>query len=219
MESAERFVQLVNRRTAMARLDLLAALIGTSFDPAVEPGEVLNGLDRLSEMCGRSFPSVMESLFTSGRLRGNRDDYGDPRNSFLHQVIERGVGIPITLSVCAIEVGKRLGLQIDGIGLPGHFLVESGGMFGDPFNGTIHTADEVEQVWQRATGRSEPLDRRLLVPAHTRSILLRILNNLKQTLVAMDDPQPLRVLAQLRSAFPELANEAHEHARWLRHWN
>ena len=64
-----------------------------------------------------------------------------------------------------------------------------------------------------------PLDRRLVQPTHTRSILLRMLNNLKNTLVAMDEPGPLGTLAKLRGAFPELANERAEHARWLRHWN
>ena len=59
----------------------------------------------------------------------------------------------------------------------------------------------------------------LLVPTHPRSILLRMLNNLKATLVAMDDPVPLRVLSRLRGAFPELAAEQKEHARWVRHWN
>jgi hypothetical protein len=77
----------------------------------------------------------------------------------------------------------------------------------------------LEPAWQRITGLHEPLDQRLLRPVSSRSILLRMLNNLKNTFVAMDDPVPLKVLATLRGAFPELEHERAEYARWLRHWN
>lgn len=198
----------------------MAALIGVSFDPSGDVGRVLIDLDGLAERCRPTFASILAELFESGRLRGNTTDYGDPRNSYLHQVLQRGVGIPITLSVCAIEVGRRLGVEVQGIGLPGHFLVASGDTFADPFHGgrTFH-ADEVEHEWRRITGIKHPLDRRMLQPVGTRSILLRMLNNLKNTFVAMDDPGPLATLATLRGAFPELADEKAEYARWLRHWN
>ena len=220
MESADRFIQLVNRPAAEAHLDLMAALIGAAFEPSADPPSVVLGLDRLAEECAPNFESVMSTLFASGRLRGNLGDYGDPRNSYLHQVLQRGIGIPITLSVCAIEVGRRLDLDIKGVGLPGHFLVVCDGRYGDPFHsGKVLEYDEVEPAWRRSTGLRDPFDPRLLHPTSSRSILLRILNNLKATLVAMDDPVPLRVLARLRGAFPELASEQKEHARWVRHWN
>jgi hypothetical protein len=69
------------------------------------------------------------------------------------------------------------------------------------------------------TGLQDRLEPRMLAPVPQRGILLRMLNNLKATFVAMDDPVPLRTLAVLRSAFPELAQERAEYARWLRHWN
>ena len=119
-----------------------------------------------------------------------------------------------------MEVGRRLDVPIEGIGLPGHFLVRCNNELADPFHGgQRYSADELEPAWQRITGMTVPLDRRLVQPTHTRSILLRMLNNLKNTLVAMDEPGPLGTLAKLRGAFPELANERAEHARWLRHWN
>lgn len=220
MESADRFVQLVNRAASATHLDLMAALIGTSFEPGADPAGVILGLDQLADQCAPRFDSIMRTLFGSGRLRGNREDYGDPRNSYLHSVLDRGLGIPITLAVCAIEVGRRLDVDVRGVGLPGHFMVVCGDQYGDPFNGgQIHAEDEVEAVWRRYTGLRDPFQARYLQPAHSRSILLRMLNNLKQTLVAMDDPVPLRVLARLRGAFPELAGEEKEHARWVRHWN
>ncbi|MBI4936235.1 MAG: hypothetical protein HY828_20350 [Actinobacteria bacterium] len=219
MDPADRFVELVARPASESHLDLMAALIGASFDPSADVGSVVLGLDRLAEGCEASFPSVL-SIFGDGRLRGNTADYGDPRNSYLHEVLHRQVGIPITLSVCAIEVGRRLGVAVHGIGLPGHFLVECDGLYADPFHGgRTYTAEELEPAWQRITGLHEPLDRRLVRPVSSRSILLRMLNNLKNTFVAMDDPIPLRVLASLRGAFPELEHERAEYARWLRHWN
>jgi len=220
MESAERFVELVNGPTSHTNLDVMAALIGAAFDPVVDVDRVVLELDRLAEECTASFDSILETLFGSGRLRGNSADYGDPRNSYLHRVIERGLGIPITLSVCAIEVGRRVGVPIQGVGLPGHFLVVCEGEYADPFHGGgRYASDDLEPAWRRITGMTTSLDRRLVQPTHTRSILLRMLNNLKNTMVALDEPRELRVLAKLRSAFPELAHERGEYDRWLRHWN
>ena len=219
MDPADRFAALVNRPLSADHLDLMAGLIGCAFEPDAEVSEVVVGLDRLAEGCAPSFDGVM-GLFAHGPLQGNKADYGDPRNSYMHQVIRRGLGIPITLSICAMEVGRRKGVEVRGVGLPGHFLVRSGDTFGDPFHGgRQYSLDEVEPAWHTMTGIREPLDPRLLDSALERSILLRILNNLKNTFVSMDDPVPLRVLARLRGAFPELAHEQTEYARWLRHWN
>jgi regulator of sirC expression with transglutaminase-like and TPR domain len=135
-------------------------------------------------------------------------------------VLHRGLGIPITLSICAVELGRRVGVEIHPIGLPGHFLVECDGVFADPFHlGRRYAAEDLEPAWRRMTGLRDPLDPRLLQPVSRRGVLLRMLNNLKATFVAMDDPVPLRTLATLRGAFPELAHERAEYARWLRHWN
>jgi len=219
MDPTDRFVALVNRPAAVAHLDILAGLIGVCFEPSADVGDVVLGLDHLAEGCSPTFDSVLD-LFRHGPLQANAADYGDPRNSYLHQVLHRGLGIPITLSVCAMEVGRRLGVPIRGIGLPGHFLVECEGVYADPFHaGRTYAADELEPAWRVITGVREPLDRRLLHPVVERAILLRMLNNLKNTFVAMDDPVPLRTLAKLRSSFPELVHERGEYARWLRHWN
>lgn len=220
MDPAGRFVELVNQPAPHANLDAMAALIGASFDQTANVDAVLLALDQLAAECSPTFDSILATLFESGRLRGNSSDYGDPRNSYLHRVLERGVGIPITLSVCAIEVGRRLGVPIAGVGLPGHFLVVCDGEYADPFHGgDRYTPDDLEPAWRRITGMATGFDRRLVQPTHTRSILLRMLNNLKNTMVAIDDPLQLQVLAKLREAFPELASEQSEHARWLRHWN
>lgn len=220
MDPAERFAELLQHPSHAARLDLAAGLIGAAFDPTADVGKVVVDLDHLAAHCRPTFQSILDELFASGRLRGNTADYGDPRNSYLHCVLHRGLGIPITLSVCAMEVGRRLGVPVEGVGLPGHFLVLCEGEYADPYHGgRRYPADQLEERWRRITGIQQPLDPRFLQPVFTRSIVLRMLNNLKNTFVAMDDPEPLRVLARLRSAFPELAHERPEYARWLRHWN
>lgn len=222
MESADRFVEVVQHPSPGVTLDVAVALIGASFEQAGVDhdlvAEAVAGLDQLAAECDPTFESVLR-LFQH-HLTGNTVDYGDPRNSYLHQVLHRGTGIPISLSVCAMEVGRRLGLTVHGIGLPGHFLVECDGVYADPFHlGRMIPADELEPAWQRMTGIHDRLDPRLLSPVPQRGILLRMLNNLKNTFVAMDEPGPLQTLAKLRSAFPELAHERAEYARWLRHWN
>ncbi|MFZ4718495.1 MAG: transglutaminase family protein [Ilumatobacteraceae bacterium] len=222
MESADRFVEVVQHPSPAVTLDVAVALIGASFEQATADDDLVEaavaGLDQLATECEPTFESVLR-LFQH-HLTGNSVDYGDPRNSYLHEVLHRGTGIPITLSVCAMEVGRRLGLVVNGVGLPGHFLVECDGVYADPFHlGRLITADELEPAWQRMTGIRDRLDPRLLSPVPQRGILLRMLNNLKNTFVAMDEPAPLRTLAKLRSAFPELAHERAEYARWLRHWN
>jgi regulator of sirC expression with transglutaminase-like and TPR domain len=226
MDPADRFEEVTRGAAVAVELDEWAALIGAAFesrsgiDEVDLVGEVVMGLDRLADECGSDADSVMRRLFGQAGLRGNVHDYGDPRNSYLHQVLRRGSGIPISLSVVAIEVGRRVGVPIHGVGLPGHFVIACDGRFADPFHGPeLCGPDEIESVWQRATGMHQPLDPRLLGPVSSRSIIIRMLNNLKNTFVAMDDPVPLRTLARLREAFPELVAERAEHARWLRHWN
>ncbi len=223
----ERFATLLNRQ--VIPLDEAALAIAAEEYPDLDPGPTLRALDALATRVGAEVGDLrpplrvlqaMRTVLRAEGFHGNEKDYYDPRNSFLNEVLERRLGIPITLSVCAIEVGRRLEVPVRGIGLPGHFLVECEGRFADPFHlGRMYSREELEPAWRRLTGLTEPLDVRLLAPVSDRGIVLRMLNNLKNTFVAMDDPVPLRTLAALRSAFPELTHERAEYARWLRHWN
>ena len=139
MDPAVRFGELINGPHDEFSLDLAAALIGASFDPTVDTDAVLADLDGLAARCAPSFDSIIGTLFGTGMLQGNGREYADPRNSYLHEVLGRGLGIPITLSVVAIEVGRRLGVTVVGIGLPGHFVVgdHHSRHFADPFNGGV----------------------------------------------------------------------------------
>ena len=127
---------------------------------------------------------VREYLFAEQGFTGNRADYGDPRNSFLNDVLDRRLGIPITLSLLLIEVGRQLGLAIEGIGLPGHFVtgIRLGGeqILLDPFNGgALLTPDLCADLVARAVGRRVSLTEADFAPVTKRQILGRMLRNLK----------------------------------------
>jgi regulator of sirC expression with transglutaminase-like and TPR domain len=124
------------------------------------------------------------TTFLHGRseFRGNEADYYDPRNSFLNEVIDRRLGLPITLSILYIEVGARLGLNMRGIGLPGHFLVKlvPAGSYLDPYSGKadLDEADCMERV-RAIHGDTATVDPAMFEPQSNRQILTRLLTNLR----------------------------------------
>jgi regulator of sirC expression with transglutaminase-like and TPR domain len=222
MDPAERFASLINDPSSGASLGLLVALIGSAFDRRSETDDVLEELDELGTRFDPTFGAIMAGLFGSGLLRGSTADYGDPRNSFLHEVLGRRQGLPISLSVIAIEVGVRAGVPIVGVGLPGHFVVADvqSGRFADPFyGGQIYERDRISDAWRQITASRTPLDPAMLMPTPTRAIVLRVLNNLRATLEQRRDEARLPILARLRGAFPELRREGRDHQRWLSTWN
>jgi regulator of sirC expression with transglutaminase-like and TPR domain len=160
----------------LARLDALAARSG-----AVDAPDPRAALERL-----------LAFLFEEEGFRGNADDYYDPRNSCLNDVLERRLGIPITLSVLTIEVGRRVGIDVEGVGLPGHFIVSVslGGrpIFLDPFNrGAVVTPDRATELASRAVGRPLRLAEAHWAPCGKRQILVRMLRNLKTIYVGRQD--------------------------------
>jgi regulator of sirC expression with transglutaminase-like and TPR domain len=129
-------------------------------------------------------------MFVERGFVGNSDNYYDPRNSYLNEVLERRTGIPITLSLVYSEVAQRLGLPVYGVSFPGHFLVKYIGkpeIIIDPFFGTIITPQECAQRLHGIYGSKARFDRRLLHPAGAREILVRLLSNLKQIYVDTSD--------------------------------
>jgi hypothetical protein len=163
--AARRFAVLINTVAAERHLDLLCALVAATIDPSADVGSMLVGLDKVADLCPTSFEGIIDTLFSSGLFSGDSDDYHDPRNSLLHEVLARRVGMPITLSLVAIEVGKRHNLPIVGVGLPGHFVVrdKQSGTYADPFAHGVRY-DEVGMItsWQQRMGDTRPRHR----PAH-----------------------------------------------------
>jgi regulator of sirC expression with transglutaminase-like and TPR domain len=131
--------------------------------------------------------AINHFLFEELGFAGNHTQYDDPRNSYVNQVIERKLGIPISLAVIQIELTRRLGLPLDGVSFPGHFLVrlpvDDGILVLDPFNkGRPVSAEELKERASPHLGGQPPDDRQLLeilAPATHRMILARMLRNLK----------------------------------------
>lgn len=135
---------------------------------------------------------LSEFLFAQKGFDGNRDQFGDPRNSFLNEVIERRLGIPITLSVLYIEVGRQLGLNLFGVSFPAHFLVkavdERGELIVDPFNaGVILGLDEIRARLTQIYGQPVEINPEMLRAVGAREILTRMLRNLKNIYAAASD--------------------------------
>jgi regulator of sirC expression with transglutaminase-like and TPR domain len=160
----------------LARLDELAAR-----SKASKAAGIAQALDRLREF-----------LFETEKFRGNVDDYYDPRNSCLNDVLERRLGIPITLSVLTMEMGRRVGLDIVGLGLPGHFCVgahiDGDLLVLDPFGGgRVLARAEAEAVASRAVGRAVTLTDAHFVPTSKAQIVVRMLRNLQGIYARRED--------------------------------
>jgi regulator of sirC expression with transglutaminase-like and TPR domain len=167
--------------------------------------------------------TLMVRLFASGRLVGDTVTYDDPANGFIHCVLDRGVGIPLTLSVVAIEVGRRLGIGLLPVGMPGHFLVADADRPGwcyDPFHGgTALDAAASRALYHRTTGLDDWQDG-FLRPVTSRVVFARMLTNLKSSYRRRDQLGRLRSVMALRARFDEFADrEAGEFARLMRALN
>jgi regulator of sirC expression with transglutaminase-like and TPR domain len=154
--------------------------------------------------------ALSDFLFTQQRFRGNSAAYQDPRNSYLNEVMERRLGIPISLSVIYIAIAQDLGLPAYGVGLPGHFIVgvqENGdAIYLDPFHGGVRLfqADCVQLV-REATGFSGAFHQEWLKPVSPGVILTRMLNNLRNIYLHQEDwTHALSVVEHLRMLQPDL---------------
>lgn len=134
--------------------------------------------------------ALNDYLFEELGFHGNHWNYSDPANSFLDQVIARRTGLPILLSVLYLEIGWRLRLPVAGLALPGHFLVryidpQEGDLYIDPFNrGRLWSYAECErQITSFASTTNPALIRQIMAPPSPRSILIRILRNLKSAYI------------------------------------
>jgi regulator of sirC expression with transglutaminase-like and TPR domain len=161
------------------RLDI-AAYLGTIDALAVEVAKQCDGGATVEQ----SLDALNYVLFRRHGFRGNGGDYYNPKNSFLNEVLERKTGIPITLSVLYMEVAQRIGLALDGVGFPGHFLVKHarGGaeMFIDPFyQGAVRSREDLCAMLASQYGGAVELQNDFLNPAGKKEILKRMLANLK----------------------------------------
>jgi len=192
-EARRRFAAEVSKREGEIDLGLAALLVGAEEEPsACDVDACLKTLERMGrearEYVGAGGESAVEALnhylFEEQGFAGNRDQYYDPRNSMLHRVLERRRGLPITLSVVYMEVGRRAGVRVEGVGMPGHFIVRAEGPNGaaslvDPFEGGTVDYEDCQARLDAVYGGQVALTEEHLRAVPTRAILARILGNLK----------------------------------------
>jgi len=186
-----RFAELMQRPDEEIDLGLAALLIAQEEYADLEPEPHLARLDELAALVeARLLPdmtarerveALTQGLVWECGFHGNKDDYYDPRNSFLNDVLERRTGIPITLSVVFAEVGRRAGMDVRGVGFPAHFLARHEDVIFDPFHdGRVLTEGDCRELLRSLTNGGIVFQAQYLEPTPAKQIVMRMLNNLKQ---------------------------------------
>jgi regulator of sirC expression with transglutaminase-like and TPR domain len=210
MDVTDEFLALVSGSSERVPLDVATLLVAAHASPDLNVAHELGRLDQLAEGCpvsaapGSAVEDLRLHLFGTIGFTGDRLHYEDPRNSLLDQVLTRRVGIPITLSVVMLEVGRRLGIELFGVGMPGHFLVSQGnGRYIDPFDGgRLLDAQGCRRQYHAVLGADAPWDESFLAPVGVHTILARILANLRQLYASANDLDSLSWVLRLRSGVP-----------------
>ena len=231
MTALEPFAGIIAHDDDKIALARACLLIAEDAYPGLDVEGYVGEIERFSKRLRARFPhdapeeervvALNEFLFDDLGFNGNTGNYYDPRNSYLNEVLDRRTGIPITLSVLYMEIGRRIGLEFEGVSFPGHFLVRlrlRGGMLVlDPFSGGApQSEDELRERLKRVIPRGAtggvpiadlPLDQ-FLEPATNRQILARVLRNLKGIYREADKPERLlEVLNRMIIVAPDAAGE------------
>jgi len=212
-----------NESLNVARAALLFAR-GIAY-PDLRPSHYIARLDNWADEASRKMTAarsiqrtrqLFEFMFDDVGLQGNRDDYTDPRNGFLNEVIDRGLGLPITLSAIFLELAERLNLNAEGVGLPGHFIVgvydeEGQRHLFDPFHsGVAVTRDQAIELVRRTAGYTGTINPDWFDSTPPQAIIARMLFNLRGTYIAREAwDETLATLEHLRVLQPNVA----EHTR------
>ncbi|HEY8475962.1 MAG TPA: transglutaminase-like domain-containing protein [Chloroflexota bacterium] len=214
----DRLAALLDRPDDQIDLAVAALLIAEGEYPGLDQERYLKMLDALAAIAAERLGAVRAPravvdalnvvLFQECGFRGNALDYYDPRNSFLNDVLERRLGIPITLSLLYMEVARRLGVLVEGVGLPGHFVVRVpdglDGLIVDPFFGgaLLSVEDCVRRVDAIYKG-ALPFRPEFLAAVSKRQLLARMLGNLKAIYLRSQDlRRALRTMEALMLVAP-----------------
>lgn len=192
-KARSRFREIVSGDDEQIDLAEAALLVAAEEYSALDVKLYLNSLDLIANSVRDRITDDLDSehvisalnftLFDELGFRGNQESYYDPRNSFLNQVIDRRLGIPITLTVVYMEVARRIGFAVYGVGLPSHFMAGYAGAAGevyiDPFNqGRVLGRAGVEEMFSELSGGAVELREEYLSPVKTKQIITRMLSNL-----------------------------------------
>ena len=228
---AEAFASLVGQRVEDERipLDRAALTIARTEYPDLDFDQYLRRLEELARRVkarlpriadpGETITALNEVLFREEGFRGNRENYYDPRNSFLNDVLERKLGIPITLALVYMEVARRIGFPLFGVGLPGHFLLKHYDVEGretliDAFNnGAVVSARECQNRLDEIYSGQLPLQPEFLLSVSRRQMLTRILNNLKNVYMgARNLRKALEVVDLICAVYPRSPEDVKQRA-------
>jgi regulator of sirC expression with transglutaminase-like and TPR domain len=201
-----------------APLDLAELALSLAADeyPGLDEDAYLSELAGMAHEAKRYLSGSLEArtrglcryLFHDCGFRGNVQDYYDPRNSYLNEVLDRRTGLPLTLSVVAIAVGARAGLAVAGVGLPGHFVAKAVSgedeILFDPFHGgRLLTREQCELLIEQVTGTPFRATPKALQAVAAGPFVLRMLTNLKGAYLRLGDfPRAVRVIDRLRQLDP-----------------
>lgn len=189
----------LNSEAYLARLDRMADELRPRVSPEESPGRVV--------------AVVNQYLFGEEGFRGNELEYYDPRNSYLNEVLDRRLGIPITLSIVYLEVCRRIGLHLEGVSMPGHFLLRYPHpvqpLLIDVFNrGAVVTEEECRVRLRGLHGDALPLTPEMLQSVGPRAILFRMLANLKAIYAHREElPRAIRIAGLMRTIDPNAHGE------------
>lgn len=228
---AEYFGTLVGQAVEDERIDLACAAlcIARLEYPDLQFQPYLRRLDEYARRVGariaqpgdeaETIAALNDVLFAEEGFRGNTDDYYDPRNSFLSDVLDRKLGIPITLALVYMEVARRIGFPLFGVGMPGHFLlkhydVEGRQLVLDPFHqGELLSAAECQSRLDQIYGGGVALQPEMLVAVTRRQMLVRMLANLKGIyLTNRDFRRALAIVDLVLAIYPRSAEDVKQRA-------
>lgn len=200
-------------RSLNYELETGALLLSRTVNPDLDVGACCTQLDALAVRCRELIAEPASArekcrvlnrvLFHEYGLHGNADNYTDPLNSYLDQVLARRKGIPVSLSIIYLLVAERIGLQLEAVALPGHFMVgcyeERVPFFIDPFNaGVFLSAGEVFMLLRQNCGSASLAD---LAPTPVREVLCRCCRNLANHYSAAHEPGHARLFAGFAAEF------------------
>ena len=220
------FERLVKRPEPAFDLARAALLVAAESDPNVDVDGRIHTLDSWAEQLRlqldpdwnnlQKLARLRNFVFEELRFRGDHRDYYSPSNSLLHQVMDRRLGVPLTLSIIFMELGWRVGIPFEGVGFPGHFLVRLTGeprdLLLDPYQrGTSVHDDDCRRMLREISGGKLELRGEFLHSVTKRDMIARLLMNLKGAyLRANDDEKALAAVDRLLLIHPEDVEEVRD---------
>jgi regulator of sirC expression with transglutaminase-like and TPR domain len=215
-----RFEELVCLPDGQIPLDETALLIAAHGHPGLDVAAWLDAIDTLAAGCREpTLDGLRRHLFVDMKFSGvAADRYESPESSFLDVVLGQRRGIPITLSILTMEVGRRVGVPLWGVGMPGHFLVRDkvdATVFLDPFHqGQVLDAAGCRRLFRSLAGPTAPFEAAYLDPTPRLAIVGRVLANLKRVYLSRGDLGALSWVMRLRCALPGMPDTERE--EWAR---